>query len=207
MHSGEPASSNMIPIKIQCGCGQRYAFEIEPVDSLTPNAVACPSCGIDGTDAANDFIAKNAGSQPVAVAAPAPATETRRGGAPAKQIDIIQVTHEARAKMMWGDEKDAVLKFLMLQGLPYQEAANLSQALFAERAATVRSNGISKLVTGIGLMCVPVVTYLGFRAMGFLPIKLLGLAGAVGVWGAYRVLKGAIMIISPKSEPGDVSEQ
>ena len=47
----------MIPVKIQCGCGQRYAFEIEPVGGRMSSSVACPVCGADGTSAANEAIA------------------------------------------------------------------------------------------------------------------------------------------------------
>ncbi len=47
----------MIPVKIQCGCGQRYVFDIEPVRGRMPGAVACPVCGSDGTSAANEAIA------------------------------------------------------------------------------------------------------------------------------------------------------
>jgi hypothetical protein len=47
----------MMPIKIQCGCGQRYAFDTEPVCGRMPARVACPICGEDGTNAANEAIA------------------------------------------------------------------------------------------------------------------------------------------------------
>jgi len=47
----------MIPVKIQCGCGQRYAFDIEPVRGRMPSSVICPVCGADGTHAANEVIA------------------------------------------------------------------------------------------------------------------------------------------------------
>jgi len=52
-------SNHMIPIKIQCGCGQRYAFDVEPVNGRMPARVACPACGVDGTAAANDLIAQS----------------------------------------------------------------------------------------------------------------------------------------------------
>jgi hypothetical protein len=48
----------MIPVKIFCDCGQKYAFEVQPVDGRMPVAVACPACGQDGTEDANQFIAK-----------------------------------------------------------------------------------------------------------------------------------------------------
>ena len=47
----------MIPVKIQCGCGQRYAFDTEPVCGRLPGRVACPICGTDGTRVANEVIA------------------------------------------------------------------------------------------------------------------------------------------------------
>jgi uncharacterized sodium:solute symporter family permease YidK len=49
----------MIPIKIQCGCGQRYAFDIEPLCGRMPGRVVCPVCGLDGTRVANEIIAFN----------------------------------------------------------------------------------------------------------------------------------------------------
>jgi hypothetical protein len=54
----------MIPVKIQCGCGQRYAFDVEPVDDRMPSPVACPGCGADGTAAANEVIARALAAQP-----------------------------------------------------------------------------------------------------------------------------------------------
>ncbi len=48
----------MIPVKIFCGCGQKYAFEVEPVNNLMPVPVACPVCKRDGTAAANEILAR-----------------------------------------------------------------------------------------------------------------------------------------------------
>ena len=47
----------MVPVKIECGCGQRYTFDVEPEDGHMPVSVTCPACGADGTAAANDGIA------------------------------------------------------------------------------------------------------------------------------------------------------
>ncbi|HEY6226593.1 MAG TPA: hypothetical protein VI282_05670 [Verrucomicrobiae bacterium] len=59
----------MVPIKIQCGCGQRYAFQVEPVGGQMPAAVSCPKCGTDGTTAANAVLLQQFQPQPaVAVA-------------------------------------------------------------------------------------------------------------------------------------------
>ena len=47
-----------IPVKIYCGCGQKYSFEIQPVAGRVPFPIACPACGQDGTHRANQAIAQ-----------------------------------------------------------------------------------------------------------------------------------------------------
>ncbi|HEX4645025.1 MAG TPA: hypothetical protein VH598_05395 [Verrucomicrobiae bacterium] len=79
-------------LKLVCYCGQKYKFDVEPVNQRMPFAVNCPICGRDGTLLANDLLAQTAapaiappaalavaGSQlridrpaPAAVAAPPP---------------------------------------------------------------------------------------------------------------------------------------
>jgi outer membrane protein assembly factor BamB len=44
-------------IKIQCPCGAKYSFEVEPVEGRMPFAVHCPTCHAEGTEAANQLIA------------------------------------------------------------------------------------------------------------------------------------------------------
>jgi len=43
-------------MKIACDCGQKYAFDVEPVNGRMPAAVNCPACGADGTRAANEIL-------------------------------------------------------------------------------------------------------------------------------------------------------
>src|SRR6266540_4706075 len=49
----------MIPIKIECDCGQRYAFDVQPLHGRMPSPVSCPVCGAEGTDKANEAIARH----------------------------------------------------------------------------------------------------------------------------------------------------
>jgi hypothetical protein len=69
-----PPIPTTIPVKIYCGCGQHYSFDIEPVAGRMPAPVACPVCGADGTDAANAVIAQTLAARlQSASMAPAPA--------------------------------------------------------------------------------------------------------------------------------------
>ena len=67
-------------VKVQCPCGTRYAFDVEPVNGRMPMRVKCPGCGADGTELANEVIRQKlatiAAAAPVApVAAAAVAAE------------------------------------------------------------------------------------------------------------------------------------
>ena len=53
----------MIPIKIQCGCGQHYAFDVAPIGGEIGVEVRCPACGADGVAATNLAIANYKESQ------------------------------------------------------------------------------------------------------------------------------------------------
>ena len=43
-------------IKVQCQCGTKFSFEVEPVNGRMPVRINCPSCGTDGTELANAVI-------------------------------------------------------------------------------------------------------------------------------------------------------
>lgn len=61
-------------IKLTCGCGTKYKFDVEPINGRMPTHVQCPSCGNDGTFDAEAIIARTLGQsvgQPPAPAAPA----------------------------------------------------------------------------------------------------------------------------------------
>lgn len=62
-------------LKIDCECGTRFKFDVEPVNGRMPVGIGCPDCKLDATGAANRLIAQQLGlSAAVApAAAPAPA--------------------------------------------------------------------------------------------------------------------------------------
>lgn len=61
-------------VKIQCPCGTRFSFDVEPVNGYMPVRVNCPQCGADGTDLANDFLRQHFSvATPPATPVPPPA--------------------------------------------------------------------------------------------------------------------------------------
>ncbi|HTV61306.1 MAG TPA: hypothetical protein VMH30_01920 [Verrucomicrobiae bacterium] len=208
----------MMPIKIECGCGQHYAFDVEPANGRMPSPVACPACGADGTSIANEIIAGWL-AQPVIAAAASPTTlrvtvssgpvtpaAVRRNVLPG-QVSRTQAETEAKAKALWGDSQEEVTKYLMMQGFSFQEASEVAQAAFKERAAAVRADGIHKIFKGLGLMCVPVAALILFLSIRVVPIKLMAIAVAVGLWGVWLAISGLLMALAPKSEKGDINDK
>lgn len=68
-------------LKVICQCGQKFKFDVEPVNGRMPFNVNCPVCQADGTAAANAQLAEHfrfvppspADSAPPPVGTPAPA--------------------------------------------------------------------------------------------------------------------------------------
>lgn len=66
----------MTELKVYCDCGQKFKFDVEPVNGQMPFAVACPYCKRDGTAKANEMLQQMRvfhAVEPATAAAPAPA--------------------------------------------------------------------------------------------------------------------------------------
>src|SRR5947207_11873066 len=53
-------------VKVQCPCGTRYKFDVQPINDRMPGPVSCPTCGADGTSASNTIIQQSV-SAPAAI--------------------------------------------------------------------------------------------------------------------------------------------
>lgn len=52
-------------IKVLCDCGQKFKFDVEPINGQMPFTVNCPSCGFDKTSEANAVLAQTPAAEPV----------------------------------------------------------------------------------------------------------------------------------------------
>jgi uncharacterized membrane protein YfcA len=108
--------------------------------------------------------------------------------------------------MLWGDPPQAVLSFIMMQGIGRAEAQEIVDELVDERAKTVRATGFRKIFTGIGCILVPIVTLVGFLMIGVIQTQILAVTIMVGVYGIWLLLNGIIKVVAPRFEKGDASE-
>ena len=125
----------MIPVKIYCYCGQKYAFEVQPVDGRMPVPVACPVCKRDGTADANQFIAKilNGKTQPL----PPPAVNS-----------LLNSVQSSLAPNLVDALKDAVVQELAAQRrelLAGQQAAAAELTELARRLEAVQTPMLERL--------------------------------------------------------------
>ena len=214
----------MLAIKVECPCGQHYAFDVEPADGKMSSAVACPSCGADGTEAANEFIARQQPA-PDVPASPAAAPSARIrvklsaaepppqalsagvrvGAAALGLVDRETAETQARAKISWGDSQDEVIRYLMLQGFSAGEAKDFVAVLFKERLRALRLKGVRKIFVGIGFMCVPIIELIIFLAIKVIMMWPMALGVMAGLWGAWQLLNGILLIVAPKMESSDVA--
>jgi hypothetical protein len=114
----------MIPVKIICACGQKYAFDVEPVGVKMLVPVFCPSCAREGTRDAEQFIAKilNAKTQPL----PPPAVNTLLNS-------VALAPHFAQAL------KDAVVQELAAQRRELLAAQHAAAAALYENLLTIQN--------------------------------------------------------------------
>ncbi len=54
-------------VKVECPCGTRFEFEVQPVNNRMPVAINCPGCNADATGLANEVIAQQSADAPAAV--------------------------------------------------------------------------------------------------------------------------------------------
>jgi hypothetical protein len=218
--------SHSMRIKLECECGQRFAFDVEPINSRLPSPVECPACGADKTEPANMFLsqvsepgtrASHGRDEPIRISipphAPAPVrvavaapTEHRAPRPIPGQTGRAQAKAEARAKISWGDPPLKVLAYLRSNGYGKEESTALVQELMRERFAAIRGKGITKVIGGSLLMCVFLGIYFIFRNGGWMSPKTLGIAGLMCLYGIWLFVNGLIMLMAPKSLPGDVEE-
>jgi len=57
------------------------------------------------------------------------------------------------------------------------------------------------------LACVPIIGLLVFLLLGFFLLKVFAVMIMTGLYGLWLLINGIVMVVSPRSERGDVAEQ
>jgi len=123
MPFGAARTGMLIPIKIICPCGQKYAFDVSPVDGRMPAPIQCPRCGADGTAVANAILSLALGARAAS-------------NLPAQQkAEQLVATRDALAPMLAQAVKEAVVQELAAQR---RELLRVQEIAAMELVAMVR---------------------------------------------------------------------
>lgn len=168
----------MQTVKLQCVCGQKYTFDVEPVNGQMPYAVTCPSCGADGTEAANLVLAQSPGDStaiPASELYPAAATPRR-------------FTPGPPAGATTGSDRPVVH--------PSVTAREAKSGAYASNPGRLRPDWKQVLKARPAIWAVPLVVVVAGLAGGLLvhPGLFLGVAVAAwSLWDSCREIKALLM--------------
>jgi hypothetical protein len=87
--------SQRMELKILCHCGNKYKFDVEPVNGQAPGPLACPNCSANWTETANHIIAQNLGLALPITPLPQQAEEAPRPAvqAPVTRLRVSSTSH------------------------------------------------------------------------------------------------------------------
>ncbi len=113
---------------------------------------------------------------------------------------------EARAKIMWGESPAKVHAFLISKNVGEQDAAVLLEAIIAERAESIRSDGTKKIWIGALCVAVPIAYYLVTHfLLGHWTLRGFTAPVVLGVVGIAMITQGVFMVFRSKTMSGDLS--
>ena len=119
-----------------------------------------------------------------------------------------QAETEARAKIIWGESPESVMEFLRGKGCSPYEARDLVDSFLQERRASLRQEGFKKVALGSALLAASIIGCVIILTIQLDHIetgKAIGLIALPGVYGAWKLIDGATLILSPDTTRGDLA--
>ncbi|MEY4918506.1 MAG: hypothetical protein RL616_2419 [Verrucomicrobiota bacterium] len=179
-------------LKVVCQCGQKFAFDVEPVGGRMPFTVNCPVCNADGTAAANQLLAEKfrfVPPPPVAVApAPVAASTPPPIAPPTGGLRINRTVHPEPTPA----PAVAEIPGAVAPTAPTSRVQRPFDTVAAAQAEREKQASFGKGLLGgfIGALVGVIIYFLVFKFTGY-RIKLLAIGvGALAGWFADFLGKG-----------------
>lgn len=171
-------------LKVVCPCGQKFKFDVEPVNGQMPFTVTCPLCGADGTATANQMLAAMFASPPPPATPPPPPPPAPVSGG----LRLSKSAHSEPAPAPATAPDAAPANPAMAPAMV--GAAARAAHLAAQPAPKQTSFGKGLLGGLIGAVVGTLVYFLVYKFTGS-PVKLLAIGvGALAGWLAELMGKG-----------------
>jgi hypothetical protein len=188
-------------LKVVCHCGQKYKFDVEPVNGQMPITVSCPLCGLDGTNLANNMLAQ----MPVAaavVATPMPPIPPPVPAGASLQSAGLRINREVAAPPVIAAPAAIAAAPAVPRGRPVPSMIGPAPAVpkYLQDNKAIMNNSFMMGVLGAGLgAVVDVAVVVGLRifcgsifvVFGMLLVTALGIAmGSIIGFGARLLYRG-----------------
>lgn len=177
-------------LKVVCQCGQKFKFDVEPVNGQMPFKVNCPVCNLDGTSTANVMLAEILSNQPppTATTSPPPPPPVAAPAAAGSGLRLSRPTH-TEPQPAAPEPASASTAPTRTSSLPLDMRKKAAAAASANPAKTP-SFGMGLLGGLIGAVVGSIIYLLVFKYTGY-QIKLLAIGvGALAGWLADFTGKG-----------------
>lgn len=113
---------------------------------------------------------------------------------------------EARAKIMWGESPEKVRDYLMSKSVGEKDAALLLEEVIAERAASIRSDGLKKIWHGSAFVAAPIAYYVVTHLwIGYWSLKFFAGLIVLAVIGLAKLTSGISMVLKPRAVHGGLA--
>lgn len=106
---------------------------------------------------------------------------------------------DARAEIVWGRDPQEVLTMLQRKGVGEHEAIAFVEELMAERAESIRGEGIRKSIFGALFTLAPIAYYFFTVWIGDMSIKLFAALIVLGAYGIGKLTNGLKMVFRPRT--------
>ncbi len=120
---------------------------------------------------------------------------------------------EARARIIWGDEPSSVRYFLTSNGMSAADADAKLRELILERNAEIRRLGVRDVLIGVALLGGAGIFFYSLFRSSHMPNVSVRAGKGYGVLvilafdGLWRLINGIFRLIRPRSEHGSMTYQ
>jgi hypothetical protein len=172
----------MIELKVQCDCGQKIKFDVEPLNGQMPFNFNCPVCGADGTAKANAQLQQMPQFAPAVLPPPPPIS-----AAPAVGQSKLRLSASAHAPIAAPPVSSGESTPTPPPIAPFPRAAPIHVATIPTKKPNF---GMGLLGGLLGALVGSLIYFLIFKYTG-VRLKLLAVGvGALAGWGAELLGKG-----------------
>ncbi len=110
--------------------------------------------------------------------------------------------------VLWDERREKTYFMLKVNGITGESADEMYEEARRERVAEIRGGGVRKCITGGCALVAGAGLFGGFwYGAGAITGRILAISGASAIFGAYRLLDGALTVLLAHKKKGSIAEE